>query len=128
MKLLGTIEIKAPELIKKLTKKGEVFFSNFDSAEEFTLNTTNGSKEKIDFEIWFNLETEDIEIMTEFDNDPNNIYDSLDIHLKDSEGHKIGLLFSLSQVRALAEIFQSYMTAYDLLQRCKGRIIKAESL
>jgi hypothetical protein len=126
MILGGEIKIKGPGLAKRLAQDGEVFIKK--DGVEFILNVSNSKEESVYFDIWTALDEEDIEIKTSLDEDPEEVYDHLVLNLRDSKEREIELTFSLSQMKALAEIFQSYTTACDLLQHCKGRSIKAESV
>ena len=125
MILGGEIKIKGPGLTKRLAQDGEVFIKK--DGVEFILNVSNSKEESVDFDIWTALDEEDIEISTSIDEESESVYRDFVINLRDSKEREIELTLSISQMKALAEIFQSYTTACDLLQRCKGRSIPAES-
>lgn len=127
MNLLGEIEIKGPGLIKKLSQDGEFIFK--ETGSELILKVSNGNKEEVKFNVTTEMYSDsEISITTNFDDDPDIVDELFHFIAETKDGNGIGVSMSISQVRALAEIFQSYVTAYDLLQRCKGRSVKAESV
>jgi hypothetical protein len=122
----GSIGIAGPGILELARKKeGDSFYEvdhvefnlKVEGAEKFTFTELNP---------FFDLSAADIDILTEA-RDDNQICDSFTVEFHDGQERELEIIFSVDQVRALAEILQSYIVVHDSWSRLQEPVRAAGS-
>ena len=112
----GSIGIAGPGVLKIAEKKEGGFFQEADHVE-FDLKIEEAKKFTFtELTPFFDLTEADIDILTEARNG-DQVSDNFTVEFHDGQDRMLEILFSVDQVRALAEILEKYITAHDSWER-----------
>jgi hypothetical protein len=116
MVLAGDITIKGPGLRKRLADEGK--FQITEHGAELTLKIAEAEKDGINFDAWIKADEESVKIITDA-RDGEALDDSFYFEMKGKNGRGASFTFSFEQAKALAEIFENYVRAYEAIENLK---------